>query len=67
ADLDELSLGEVYRSGQFILPIQEIERLPQESHWDRALVQGLKAIDETAGPLLKRSIKSLLKPAPENP
>lgn len=67
ADLDELSLGELYRSGVFTLPVEEIERLPQESDWDRALVEGLKDVDDAAGPLLKRSIKSLLKPASEKP
>lgn len=67
ADLDELSLGELYRSGSFILPIEEVERLPRENHWDRALVEGLKAVDAKAGPLLRRSIKSLLKFDPENP
>jgi membrane protein len=67
ADLDELTLGELYRSGAFILPIEEIEKLPLESHWDRSLVESLKAVDAAAGPLLKRSVKSFLKFASENP
>ena len=66
ADLGELSLGDVYRSGSFILPVEELGQLKQDSHWDRALVEGLKAVDETADPLLKRSIKSLLTFSPEN-
>ncbi|MEE4296466.1 MAG: hypothetical protein V2J20_07620, partial [Wenzhouxiangella sp.] len=59
-------LGDVYRSGPFILPLQELERLELESHWDRALVEGLSSIDASAQPLLERSIKSLLTFTPEN-
>ena len=60
ADLDELSLRELYRSGPFILPVGEIADLPCESHWDRALIDGLKAVDRRADPLLNRPLKSLL-------
>ena len=60
ADLDELSLGELYRSGSFILPVGEIDQLPYESYWDRALIEGLKSVDRRAGPLLQRPVKSLL-------
>jgi len=60
ADLDELSLGELYRSGSFILPVGEIDQLPYESYWDRALIEGLKSVDRSADPLLQRPVKSLL-------
>ena len=60
ADLDELSLDDLYRCGAFILPVGELDRLPNESHWDRSLIQGLQAVDEQSGPLMKRSLKSLL-------
>lgn len=60
ADLDELSLGELYRSGSFILPVGEVDELPYESYWDRALIDGLKAVDQHADPLMKRPVKSLL-------
>ncbi|MFP4208552.1 MAG: virulence factor BrkB family protein [Wenzhouxiangella sp.] len=66
ADLDELTLGELYRSGEFVLPLAEMDAMPQESHWDRALIEGLKGVDVRAGPLLDRSIKSLLTFTPEN-
>lgn len=65
ADLDELRLGDLYQSGPFILPLQEFERLELESHWDRALVEGLKPVDVSARPVLDRSIKSLLTFTPE--
>lgn len=60
ADLDELSLRELYRSGSFILPVGEVADLPYESYWDRALIDGLKAVDQRADPLLNRPVKSLL-------
>lgn len=61
ADLGEVSLAELYRAGPFILPVGELDRLPCESHWDRALIEALKAIDAPAQPFLKHSIKSLLQ------
>ncbi|MGY6553468.1 MAG: virulence factor BrkB family protein [Wenzhouxiangella sp.] len=61
ADLDELTLGELYRSGSFILPVGELDDLPHESYWDRALIDGLQAVDERAEPLMRRPVKSLLK------
>ncbi len=60
-DLDELSLAELYRAGPFILPLGELDALPSESHWDRALISGLAGIDAEADPLLRRPIKSLLQ------
>jgi len=60
ADLDELSLGELYRSGSFILPVGELETLPCESYWDRALIDGLRSVDRRADPLMQRPVKSLL-------
>ena len=61
ADLDELSLAELYRCGSFILPVGEIDQLPYESYWDRALIEGLTSLDDKAAPLLRRPVKSLLK------
>lgn len=61
ADLDELTLEELYRSGSFILPLGELHALPIDSHWDRALVEGLRPIDHQARGIMHRSIKSLLQ------
>lgn len=65
ADLDELTLAELYRSGPFILPVGEIDSLPYESYWDRSLIEGLKSIDGRAVPLMRRPVKSLLTFEPE--
>lgn len=63
-DLAEISLAEVYRSGPFILPVGELQNLPVDSHWDSALIEGLKPLNQKAEPLLSRSVKSVLQFAP---
>ncbi|MCH8478448.1 MAG: virulence factor BrkB family protein [Wenzhouxiangella sp.] len=66
-DLDELSMAELYRCGSFILPVGELDRLPLDSHWDRALVEGLSEADQRASVLMRRSVKSLLRYEPSQP
>ncbi len=61
SDLDEISIAELYRSGSFILPVGELDSLPVDSHWDRALLEGLRPIDHKADALMNRSVKSLLQ------
>ncbi|TVQ35019.1 MAG: virulence factor BrkB family protein [Wenzhouxiangella sp.] len=61
SDLDELSLAELYRCGPFVLPVGELQDMPVESHWDRALVEGLAEADGHAERLMKRSVKSFLR------
>jgi len=60
-DLDELTLDELYRSGPFILPVGELESLPVDSHWDRALIQALRPVDHQAHGMMQRTVKSLLQ------
>lgn len=60
ADLDELTLGDLYRSGPFVLPVDDPDAMPQEHHWDRALKEALHSIHATAGPILRQSVKSCL-------
>ena len=61
ADLDEVTIAELYRSGSFILPVGELDDMPVESHWDRALIEGLRPVNGKAEALMKQSIKSLLQ------
>ncbi len=61
ADLGELDLAEVYRAGPFVLPLGELDALPIDSHWDRALVEGLRPIDHQAHGMMSKSVKSLLQ------
>jgi membrane protein len=59
-DLEDVTLGELYRCGSFILPVGELSSVPVESHWDRALVDGLGEVDRAGRPALNRSVKALL-------
>lgn len=61
SDLGEVTVEELYRSGPFIMPVGELDQLPCESHWDRALIEALKPVDRPSRILLDRSIKSLLQ------
>ncbi len=60
-DVEDITLGELYRTGPFILPIGELHSVPVESHWDRAIIDSLQAVDEAGRPAMNRSIKALLK------
>lgn len=66
ADLDEVTIAELYQSGSFILPVGDLDDLPVESHWDRALIEGLRPVDDKAETLMQRSIKSLLQFRPQH-
>lgn len=61
ADLDEVTLKELYRSGSFIIPVGELSELPVESHWDRALIEVLRPVDTASRPMLDCSVKAILK------
>ncbi len=61
ADLGELTLGDVYRAGPFILPLGELAELPVDSYWDRALIEKLKLLDHQAHGMMQHSVKSLLQ------
>jgi membrane protein len=61
ADLEEITLKELYQSGSFIIPVGELSDLPVESHWDRALIEALRPVDEASRPMLGYSVKAILK------
>lgn len=59
-DLDEVSLGELYHSGEFTLPLRSRPWLPaQPDDWDQALAEALEAMDDSAHGPFQRSLKSL--------
>ncbi len=63
ADLDEVTLADLYRAMPLVWPIGELESFPEGTLPDRALLGALHEIESRAGPQLKRSIKSFLDPA----
>ncbi|WP_376692743.1 virulence factor BrkB family protein [Wenzhouxiangella sp. EGI_FJ10409] len=60
-DLEDVTLAELYRAGPFILPIGELDSVPVESYWDRAIIETLRPIDEAGRPAMNRPVKALLK------
>ena len=58
-DIMELSLGELYRQGDYYLPLGELEKLPLESKWDRVFVDSLEHIRERGGMEWERSLRSM--------
>jgi membrane protein len=63
ADLEAVSLGDLYRTMPLVLPVAERRDLPESSSFDGPLGEALGEIDDVADPLMQRSLKSYLKVA----
>ena len=61
ADLGERTLGDLYRSMRFVLPVGEEPELPEQGAPDQALMEAMHEINQDAGPLLERPLKSFIK------
>ncbi|MDT8408321.1 MAG: virulence factor BrkB family protein [Wenzhouxiangellaceae bacterium] len=59
-DLAEVTLDELYRSMPLVLPLTEIESLPENSIHDQKLIEALREIRTVAGPLFEQPLKSFL-------
>lgn len=57
ADLAEVTLGHLYRAFPLVLPVDELDALPQQRNLDRPLVDALDEIASVAAPLLDRPLK----------
>lgn len=60
ADLEEVSLADLYRSMPLVMPIGELDEFPENRRIDAALLSALHEIEETAGPLMDRPLKSFV-------
>ncbi|NKI34996.1 virulence factor BrkB family protein [Wenzhouxiangella sp. XN79A] len=60
ADLADVTLGDLYRDVPLVLPVAESEDLPERTAGDRRLRDALNEIAAASGPVLDRSLKSLL-------
>lgn len=59
-DLDEVTLGELYHSGEFTLPLRSRPWLPaQPDGWDQALSEAFETLDDSAQAAFDQSLKSL--------
>lgn len=60
ADLDEVTLADLYRSMPLVMPLGELDDFPERRRIDTDLLGALKEIEHGAGPLLQRPLKSFL-------
>jgi len=61
-DLDEVSLADLYRSMPLVMPIGELDDFPEDRDIDDGIKRALHEIEERAGPLMDRPLKSFVKP-----
>ena len=58
-DLEEITLGALYYSGNYYLPLAEEEDLPVEYRWDRSFVVALAKIHDQGEAALNRSLRTM--------
>ena len=58
-DLEDLTLGDLYRSGDYYLPLGDVDRLPRESSWDDVFVDALAKVANHARPVWSKSLRSM--------
>jgi membrane protein len=58
-DLEDLTLAELYRCGDYYLPLGETDRLPRDTAWDDAFVDSLESIASKAGSVWKKSLRQM--------
>lgn len=58
-DIEDLSLGDFYRQGDYYLPLGDLEKLPVESERDQAFVDCLRHIRKHGEKEWDRSLRSL--------
>lgn len=61
ADLDEVTLGDLYNAAEFVLPLEEVDDIPRDRPSDRALAGALQSMNETGGPLFRQPLKTYLR------
>ena len=59
ADLDEWSVADIYHLGDFVLPLDEIDRLPRSDDVDERIIGFFQRL-QTDMPAMDQSIKSLV-------
>lgn len=60
ADLEEVTLADLYRSMPLVMPIGELEDFPERREIDAGLRRALREIEDNAGPLMERPLKSFI-------
>jgi membrane protein len=58
-DLEEVTLGALYHSGHFYLPLPEENNLPLDYPWDRSFISALATVHEKGEVGLSRSLRDM--------
>lgn len=58
-DLQDLTLSELYRAGDYYLPFGQTGELPRESAWDNVYVDALEQIRRHGDPVWSRSLRQM--------
>ena len=58
-DLEDFTLGDLYRAGDYYLPLGDVDRLPRESAWDEVFVDALAAVANEARPVWSKTLRSM--------
>lgn len=61
ADLEEVSLADLYHSMPLVMPLGELDDFPERRRIDSVLLRALNEIEDTAGPLMQRPLKSFIQ------
>jgi len=59
-DLEDLTLAELYRCGDYYLPLGEIDKLPRETVWDTVFIDSLECVRTQAEPVWQQSLRQML-------
>jgi membrane protein len=59
ADLEDLSIGDLYQKGSYYLPLGDIEKLPQNTGWDKAFVGCLEQVQKHGRDEWEHSLRSM--------
>ena len=65
-DLGDMTLGDLYRCGDYYLPLGETEDLPRDTPLDGAFVDSLETISGHAGPVWEQSLREIYKSCEES-
>jgi len=58
-DLEEVTLGALYHSGNYYLPLAEEEELPVDYQWDRSFISALATVHDKGEVVLNRSLRDM--------
>ena len=62
-DLEELTLGDLQKAGQYYLPLDELDESPEGGKWDAAFLKALRDIRDNGQGILNTPLRTLYRSA----